>query len=157
MNTLYRRPDLVNKANYLIGYKSTATKEKYLSILIKQLQSSNKITDKGFEFIISEYSNHDEIKKLSESCQVRVDQLIAVYMKEKIEALNKMDKIKRYIETLDHNEERKVLIYKYVLCYDEDDIYFEMNMSRSTMYRLQKRALEHLVTPEEFEAMEKDK
>ena len=70
------------------------------------------------------------------------------YLKKRYLAAKAMCEISKCINHLQDENEKEVLIHRHILCQDWKKISKEMAYSRSTIFDIYNRALEHIIVPE---------
>ena len=146
----FRSPELIEKDEFLDSYQVCNRNISFLCGMIRRLEEQACCLDFTWNNIINKYGINDENIKKEKDYQKRITYLIGIYNDEKIENLNRMEIIEKYIGLLPEGVEKNILRRRYVLGQTPREIWEELFFSRARYFELQRNAMKKLPIPKDF-------
>ncbi len=125
--------------NFLKGYQNALKKLEAIRLQIDELRASQL----GGCINYTDMPKAHNIKDLSDYA-AKYDELLRKFCDEKNEALCQMEQIHQVISTLSSQEEKKLLVLRYIKRINWDDLPHEMSMSKTSIHRIHSRALQNI-------------
>lgn len=126
------------KKEYLKGYERAVRQMQRIELSIKELRSN-----KMFPCVVSDGMPHALYSSDLSAYAAKLDREVRGYLKARYKRLKISTEIIDKIERMDNEDEKDVLMYRYINLFKWEDICIKMNHSWQHVHRIHSRALEN--------------